>query len=126
MAQRMPANPIRFSKSETVMFLIAFRNIGTASNPNGTQYSLNGGFFSPKVNFFLPGDTDFETALFKNMPLNEKGLKLQLRVETYNTFNHPILAAPDLNIADTAARGFGAITSSQGSRQFQLGLKFYF
>ncbi len=63
--------------------------VGTASNPNGTQYSLNGGVFSPKVNFFLPGDTDFETALFKNMPLNEKGLKLQLRVETYNTFNHP-------------------------------------
>ncbi len=47
-----------------------------------------GGVFSPKVNFFLPGDTDFETALFKNVPLNEKGMKLQLRVETYNTFNH--------------------------------------
>ena len=43
--------------------------------------------FAPKVSFFLPGDTNFDTALFKNFPLKEN-FKLQLRVETYNTFNH--------------------------------------
>jgi hypothetical protein len=39
------------------------------------------------VNFFLPGDTNFDTGLFKNVPLKE-GFRIQLRVETYNTFNH--------------------------------------
>src|SRR6202008_3734531 len=42
---------------------------------------------APKANFFLPGDTNFDTALFKNVPLKEN-FRLQLRVETYNTFNH--------------------------------------
>ncbi len=68
--------------------------VGTAANPSGTQYSLPAGAsFSPKVNFYFPGTTDFDTALLKNFPLNETGLKLQLRVETYNTFNHTQFSA---------------------------------
>src|ERR1700733_7224044 len=62
-------------------------SVPTAANPGGVPYSTGSGVFAPKVNFFLPGDTNFYTALFKNVPLKE-GFKLQLRVETYNTFNH--------------------------------------
>jgi hypothetical protein len=62
-------------------------SVPTAANPGGVPYSTGSGVFAPKVNFFLPGDTNFDTALFKNVPLKE-GFKLQLRVETYNTFNH--------------------------------------
>jgi len=64
--------------------------VATTTNPNGlvaTQYSAGDGVFAPKVNYFLPGYTNFDTALFKNMPIENK-LTLQLRVETYNTFNH--------------------------------------
>ncbi len=65
-----------------------------------------GGVYSPKVSFFMPGDTNFDTALFKNMPLNEKGLKLQLRVETYNTFNHSefngVNASPNFTVNSPA------------------------
>ena len=50
-------------------------------------YSTGSGVFAPKVSFYLPGDTNFDTALFKNIPLKEN-FRLQLRVETYNTFNH--------------------------------------
>ncbi len=50
-------------------------------------YSTGSGVFAPKVSYFLPGDTNFDTALFKNIPLKEN-FRLQLRVETYNTFNH--------------------------------------
>jgi hypothetical protein len=52
--------------------------------------------------------------------------RFEFRAEAYNAFNHPILAAPDVSVADAGARGFGSITQSQGARQFQLGLKFYF
>ena len=62
-------------------------SVPTAANPNGVAYSTGAGVFAPKVNFFLPGDTNFDTALFKNVPIKEN-FKLQLRVETYNTFNH--------------------------------------
>lgn len=91
---------------------------GTAANPAGTQYSLPAGaVFSPKANFFLPGDTDFETALFKNIPLNEKGMKLQLRVETYNTFNHSefnqVNAAATFAYTPPPSNTVGAQTNSQ-------------
>lgn len=62
-------------------------SVPTAANPNGVAYSTGVGVFAPKVQFFLPGDTNFDTALFKNVPLKES-FRLQLRVETYNTFNH--------------------------------------
>ncbi len=64
--------------------------VATTANPNGVDpkfYSTGTGVFSGKVNYFLPGGTNFETALIKNMPIENK-FTLQLRVETYNTFNH--------------------------------------
>jgi hypothetical protein len=64
---------------------------GTAYNivtgAPATQYSTGTGVFAPKNNYFLPGYTNFDTALFKNFPVENK-CTLQLRVETYNTFNH--------------------------------------
>jgi hypothetical protein len=109
---------------------------GTAANPAGTAYSLpSGGAFSPKADFFLPGVTDFDTALFKNIPLNEKGMRLQLRAETYNTFNHSEFN--QLNAAATfgytaSTNTVGAQTNSQlgqftgtaSARTMQLALRF--
>jgi hypothetical protein len=42
---------------------------------------------APKVNYYLPGYTNFDTALFKNIPIENK-MTVQFRLETYNTFNH--------------------------------------
>jgi Carboxypeptidase regulatory-like domain len=64
--------------------------VATTAHPNGvtpTFYSTGNGVFSGKVDYFLPGNTNFETALIKNLPIENK-FRLQLRVETYNTFNH--------------------------------------
>lgn len=64
--------------------------VSTTAHPTGvapTFYSTGTGNFSGKVDYFLPGGTNFETALIKNMPIENK-FTLQLRVETYNTFNH--------------------------------------
>ena len=108
-------------------------SVGTPANPNGTQYQLNGGVFSPKVNFFLPGDTDFQTALFKNMPL-EKGMKLQLRVETYNTFNHSEFNAVNASTNFTLSSGtynqtnsqLGQFSGTANARIMQLALRLDF
>jgi hypothetical protein len=109
--------------------------VGTASNPSGIQYSLPAGaVFSPKVNFFLPGNTNFDTALFKNMPLNEKGLKLQLRVETYNTFNHSqfnaVNATATFNSATTSGTlqtsNLGQFSGTANPRYMQLALRIDF
>jgi hypothetical protein len=72
-----------------------------------------------------PRYTDLDLSLHKDFPVSENK-RFEFRAEAYNALNHPILLAPDLSVTDAGARGFGAITGSQGSRQFQLGLKFYF
>ena len=92
------------------------------------------GVYSPKVNFFLPGDTDFQTALFKNMPLNEKGMKLQLRVETYNTFNHSEFNAVNASTNFTLSNGtynqtnsqLGQFSNTANPRTMQLALRLDF
>jgi len=84
---------------------------GAAAKP----YSVGNGVFAPKVNFFLPGYTNFETALIKTIPIREK-TKLQLRVETYNTFNHTEFNAINSTgtVVTTATATF-ANANSQGS-----------
>jgi Carboxypeptidase regulatory-like domain/TonB dependent receptor len=71
---------------------------------------------------------DVDLSLHKAFAVTER-MRFEFRAEAYNALNHPALAVPDLNYQDTAlspAAGFGAITNSQGSRQLQLALKFYF
>ena len=107
-------------------------------------YSTGSGVFAPKVNFFLPGDTNFETALVKDMPIENK-FTMELRVETYNTFNHPefnglnnvgtttTTATATFNNANSQGAGnlqtggtFGQLTSAQNPRYMQLALRIDF
>lgn len=88
---------------------------------------------APKVLFFLPGVSDFDTALFKNMPLGERGAVLQFRLETYNTLNHPEFDGvntsaqfPTVNSSAQQNTGFGQIDHSAGPRQLQLALRLNF
>jgi hypothetical protein len=53
-----------------------------------------------------------------------KGMKLELRLEAQNTFNHPVFGTPNTAVDDPS---FGTISyTSNGPRQVQLGLKVYF
>lgn len=71
-----------------------------------------------------PGYANFDTALFKNF-LVERKFAVQLRLETYNTLNHP-----EFNGLDSAAKfdkngnqvnsTFGQINSAAGARVIQL------
>jgi hypothetical protein len=91
-------------------------SVPNAQYPNGNSYSTGNGVFAGKVNYFLPGYTNFETALIKNIPIENK-FNLQLRVETYNTFNHT-----QFNGLNNAATFHDA--NSQGSGNAQTGSTF--
>jgi hypothetical protein len=81
-----------------------------------------------------PGINNFDLGLFKNFAFTER-TNLQLRLETFNSFNHhqyyaPISGAtvggvcePDCVLSDST---FGAITASAQGRVVQLGVKLNF
>ena len=111
-------------------------SVPTAANPGGLAYSTGTGVFAPKVNYFLPGITNFDTALFKNMPL-KKNVQLQLRIETYNTFNHSEFNAVNntATFANSNSQGstnaqtnstFGQLSGTASPRYMQIALRLDF
>jgi hypothetical protein len=111
-------------------------SVPSAEYPNGNNYSTGNGVFSPKVDYFLPGYTNFETALIKNIPFEHK-VNLQLRVETYNTFNHTEFNAVNstATFANANSQGasnpqtgatFGQLTGTANPRYMQLALRLDF
>jgi len=72
----------------------------------------------------LPGLFNTNLALFKNIPLTaHEGPLIELRFESFNTFNHTEFNAIDANSGDG---NFGQITGSYDARTLQLGAKFKF
>jgi hypothetical protein len=67
-----------------------------------------------------PGINNWDVSLFKNFPITER-VNLQLRLESFNTFNHAQWNTPDNNVTDAQ---YGQITSARPGRINQLGGKF--
>lgn len=89
---------------------------------------------APKVNYFNPGDTDFDTALFKNIPIEGRAT-VQFRLETYNTFNHPefngVNSTAKFANANSSANPqtdttFGRLSSTLNPRELQLAVRINF
>ncbi len=75
----------------------------------------------PKGFFRGPGRNNWNMSLFKSFALNEKGSHIELRVETFNTWNHTEFQ----NVSTGFGSGnFGQVTSTWDPRVFQLGGKF--
>lgn len=81
-----------------------------------------------------PGINNWDASLFKNTQLSEK-VRLQLRFEFFNVFNHTQFAAVNTGISvpnpgqavTQATRGrTGEVTSTRDPRTMQLGAKLYF
>jgi hypothetical protein len=71
-----------------------------------------------------PGIFNWNLSLFKTIPLpHETGPRIELRFESYNTFNHFIPQGVDTNNHDA---NFGHITNDYGPRTLQLGGQFKF
>jgi Carboxypeptidase regulatory-like domain len=69
-----------------------------------------------------PGRDNWNLSLFKNFTFTERS-RLELRVETFNTWNHTQFNGTDNNLGDTR---FGQYTSAFDARIMQLGAKVYF
>ena len=69
-----------------------------------------------------PGIYNWTFGLFKNIDLQEKQKRIQLRIESFNLFNKVNLSNPDTNF-DSAT--FGQILAAAPARQVQFGLKYW-
>ena len=89
-----------------------------------------------------PGDHDWDVSIFKNFQLPRESMKLQLRMEMFNAWNHPrfndfnraaqfdasgnLVNTPSV-LGGTGGRfGFGALTDTADPRRIQLAAKLYF
>jgi len=75
-----------------------------------------------------PGLNNFDISLFKNFRgipwfTNKEGANLQLRFESFNTFNHTEFQNVQTN---SSSGNFGAVTSVYPPRTLQFGAKFMF
>ena len=69
-----------------------------------------------------PGYQNLDLGLMKNANLGEH-LRLQLRVETFNTFNHANFSGVDAGLGDG---NFGNITGTRAPRRMQMSAKLNF
>jgi hypothetical protein len=72
------------------------------------------------------GFNNMDASMLKNFNFTH-GAYMQLRFETFNTFNHPVFASP--NVSSATASNFGyntSVYSSSQPRQVQLGARIVF
>ncbi|HEV2113857.1 MAG TPA: hypothetical protein VGR50_06875, partial [Terriglobales bacterium] len=73
-----------------------------------------------------PRYADVDLSVHKDFPITE-GKRLEFRSEFINLFNHPILDfAGGTGAFSLNSTSFGQINASQGERNVQFGLKFYY
>jgi hypothetical protein len=104
-------------------------------NPRNGQPYFNTSLFSlpvlgsagdaPHRLFYGPGIENFDTALAKVVRLSES-LSLQLRLETFNTFNHAQFFGPATVNGEITSSAFGQVVSADAPRFVQLGVKVMF
>lgn len=114
--------PVTYPKTRTAWFSTA-----SFANPLAPWAGgPNQGFGSAgKDAVRLPGLANWNLSLFKNIALSsrEGGPGLELRFESYNTFNHTEFSTIDANTGDA---NFGQVTGTYDPRTLQLGAKIHF
>jgi hypothetical protein len=70
-----------------------------------------------------PNSASLNTSVLKNFPIYE-GIRAQLRLEVFNTTNHPTFNSPGTNSSSVGS--FGVITGASNSRSMQVALKILF
>jgi hypothetical protein len=77
---------------------------------------------SPRRFFYGPGLNNWDMALLKDTKITESKT-LQIRLESFNTWNHTQFNGPSGNISSGS---FGIITSANSARVLQIGAKILF
>ena len=80
---------------------------------------------SPRRFFYGPGSDNWDMALLKATHFSESRV-LELRLEMFNTFNHPQFFGPTTVNANISSPSFGQIVSAMPSRVVQVAAKFSF
>jgi hypothetical protein len=127
-----PDNPNQVS-ALTIFDPRQFQNLANAA---GTKHAGNY-YFAPasfahaafgtfgntgRDSFHGPGINVTNLALMKDTYITEQ-MRFELRLESFNTFNHVNFSAPNSNVN---SGNFGFVTSDAGPRLIQLAAKFYF
>jgi len=118
----------------TANVFTTYTNIGTVGAPVAgaatSPIATGGGSFGTCSvgNIRGPWLKTLDSSLQKEFTISEHKT-LQLRLDAFNTFNHPIWTfsgGPASGSFDSASASLGWITGSQGARQLQIALKFLF
>jgi hypothetical protein len=114
-------NSVRYPKTQLAWFNTSAFSAPTAPWAGGT----NQGFGTAgKDSIVGPGLFNWNISIFKEFQLtSHEGPRIQLRAESYNTFNHTEWNDIDTGFTDS---NFGQITSTYDPREFQFGGKFLF
>jgi len=80
---------------------------------------------SPRRFFYGPGIENFDLALIKRLTF-DTSRSLELRLETFNLFNHPQFYGPGAVDGDIVSPTFGQIITAAAPRFVQLAAKFVF
>jgi len=80
---------------------------------------------SPRRFFYGPGMDNWDMALLKVTHLSESKV-FEMRLETFNTFNHAQFFGPTSVNANISSTSFGQIVSAMPSRVMQVAAKFNF
>jgi hypothetical protein len=80
---------------------------------------------SPRRFFYGPGIENFDLALIKRLTF-DTSRSLELRLETFNLFNHPQFYGPGAVDGDIVSPTFGQIVTAAAPRFIQLAAKFTF
>jgi len=102
------------------------RNALPYFNPEGfTQADLGTLGNASRRSFYGPGALNFNISLLKNFNITESKL-LQLRIESFNTFNHTQFFGPAAVQGNIDSPLFGQVVKTADARVMQLALKFSF
>ncbi len=80
---------------------------------------------SPRRFFYGPGNNNLDMALLKVTHFGESKV-LEMRLETFNTLNHPQFFGPTSVNANISSTSFGQVVSAMPSRVMQVAAKFSF
>ncbi len=103
-----------------------FYNPNAFAAPRGLTYGTSG-----RNNILNPHRTNFDMALFKNIPVTER-TRFEFRAEAFNIFNHtqfeplPALGTPSALDPNFGSPTFLQALNAHNGRILQLGLKFLF
>jgi len=98
-------------------------------NPNSFQLEPIGTLGNAgRNNFHGPGINNTDLSLIKDIKMVKENQKLELRMDTFNTFNHTQFrfSSSVLSFSDLNSSNFGRALSAASGRVVQLAAKFYF